>query len=210
LVTISRNVETVVKEGNLNKFSYKTTAKNFKSWLEHKIGVFSKMNNEEYRQVFMEILRAYNHFEKVVPVEIKGWKGKSSFEMFTEADKIVVTKYQRETKDSEPSEIKFIFTKEEVSSLIKAINYLESKYPNNEHKSLDIAFQYVLNLGIRTTSKGKNMFSGDFREMFYSERTLHNRFTILLNVLEKQDFISYKGGLVKVLKQLDIQTILNV
>jgi len=191
-------IEVIERIGTPERFTGRTTAVDFRGWLNGRISLFSKKQNIEYELLFKEILKAYDFYnkEKHINIEIEGWKGISSFKLLKEADKIIVKKFQRKSRGVKPDEIKFEFNKEEIISVIESIKKLNK---GEDIKSLDIAFEYCVRMNINKTSKGKDMFDGNFREMFYSERNLHNRFTILLNILEKEGLISYKAGIIKVI-----------
>jgi hypothetical protein len=61
-VKVSQPLMKVEKSGDYVKFSGKTKAKTFKSWLEGKISLFARKDNTEMLFLFQEILRAYNHY----------------------------------------------------------------------------------------------------------------------------------------------------
>lgn len=194
----SRSTITIEKKGD-NKFRGKTKAKTMRGWINGFISKSAKKGNTETEFMFREILNAYNfyHPEKQGYTSIDEWKGKSSFQIIRELDGLTITKYQRKDKYSQPKEQVTKVTREELIALIDSMRYLK----NQELNSFDIAFQYCIRMNIRKTPKGKNMFSGDFKEMFYSYRTLHNKFTIMLNALEELDLIEYSAGNVKILNK---------
>jgi hypothetical protein len=194
----------VEREGTVNKFSGQTTAKDFRSWLESRIGIFTKRNNEEYRQVFMEILRAYNHFEprKEAEVKVDSWHGESSFEILKGIDKLTIIKYQKKVKGEEPSEVRTIISKEELGALIASVRYLCKNEELVETK--DLAFEYCKILGYN------DLLNGEFWKNFFSFRKLHNKFTLMLGALDKLGFVEYKGGKTRLLnKELNLQLVLD-
>jgi hypothetical protein len=202
-VISSRPIEKVISQGK-PVFSGKTTAKDFPTWLESRIGVYTKMNNEEYRQVFMSILTAYRHFNprKEVQVNANQWKGKSSIEILKEIDKLVIIKYQRETEESDPKEIRTEVSKEELSALVWAIKEVRSKGVE-ELQTKDIAFQYCYKLGLNDMLQGNNW------KNVFSNRPLHNKLTLALNALSQLGFTTYKKGVTKLIKNdLSVQLLL--
>jgi len=202
----TRNIIQIEKKG-LNKFSGMTTAKTMRGWINGFISKSAKKGNTETEFMFREVLNAYNfyHPEKQGYITTKEWKGQSSFQIIKNLDGLIIKKYQRKDKHSQPKEQITRVSKKELTALIDSIKYLKKE----ELDSFDIAFQYCLRMNIRKTPKGKDMFSGDFKEMFYSYRTLHNKFTIMLNALEEENLIEYSAGKVKLLnKNISIQLLL--
>jgi len=200
----------ITKEGKSNKFTGKTTAKDYRSWLEHKIGVFTKTNNEEYRQVFMEILRAYNYFEprKEAEVKVDSWHGHSSFEIIKGLDKLTIIKYQKREKGDEPTEVRTEVSREELRALISSIKYLwytgdnlKETVESLETKEIAFKYCYIMNYN--------DMLNGDFWKNFFSNRKLHNKFTLMLGALDKLGLVEYKGGKTKLLnKDLSVHLLL--
>jgi len=203
----TRNIIQIEKKG-LNKFRGMTTAKTMRGWINGFISKSVKKGNKETEFMFREVLNAYNfyHPEKQGCIQTKEWKGRSSFQIIKDLDGLTIIKYQRKDKHSKPKEQIIKVSKEELTALIDSIKYLNKE----ELDSFDIAFQYCLRMNIRKTPKGKDMFSGDFKEMFYSYRTLHNKFTIMLNALEEENLIEYSAGKIKLLnKDISIQLLLD-
>jgi len=182
--------------------------KSYRKALQTLIGSYYKKGETELEFHTKGLLDLYNKFhqEKQGCIPIEEWKGQSSFQVIKDLDKLTIIKYQRKDKHSQPKEQITKVSKEELTALIDSIKYLNKE----ELDSFDIAFQYCLRMDIRKTPKGKDMFSGDFKEMFYSYRTLHNKFTIMLNALEEENLIEYSAGKVKLLnKNISVQLLLN-
>jgi len=188
-------------------FQGKTTAKSFRSWIENKIGVFSRHNNEEYRQVFQEILRAYNYYEPVKSVEVNAlqWKGKSSIEIIRGIDRLIVIKYQKETPESEAKEIRTEINKEELNALVSSIKYLNKNLEDEKGiETRDIAYEYCKLMNY------SDMLNGNLWKNVFSNRPLHNKLTIALNALQELGFTSYKKGVTKLLnKDISVQLVLE-
>lgn len=210
MIETSREIIKVEKEGQYNKFTGKTTAKDFRSWIEHKIGVFSRKDNEEYRQVFMEILKAYNYFEPVkqANVDIESWRGKSCVEVIKGLDRLILVRHQK-SKGEEPKEIRIEVNKEEIIAVVNAIRRLSILYESIETK--DLALEYCNLMGIRYNDKGEDLLgTGNFWEKFFNWRKMHNRFTTILAGLEQLELISYESGKTKLLnKELSVQLVLE-
>lgn len=201
----------VLIQGNQNKFSSKTKAKDFRGWIEARIGLFSKRNNEEYKQVFMEILKAYNYFNPVkqANVDIKSWKGKSGVEVIKGLDRLILVRHQKPNKNEEPKEIRMEIDKEEIIAVVNAIRRLSTMYESIETK--DLALEYCNLMGIRTNDKGEDLLgTGNFWEKFFNWRRMHNRFTTILSGLNELELISYSDGKTKLLnKELSVQLVLE-
>jgi hypothetical protein len=124
MVTIQgNNPVKILKEGKLNKFSGKTTAKDFRSWLEHRIGIYTKTDNEEYRQVFMEILRAYNYFEsdhsREVVIELENWKGEGNLDIYKGfTDNFILIEHIKDKESGEVTDMKHEVNHAEVNRLL--------------------------------------------------------------------------------------------
>ena len=201
LIKVSNPIVNIERAGSYNKFSGKTKAKDFRSWVHAKIGLFSKKDNLEMMFIFKEILRAYNHYnpEKKVEVRAKQWKGKSSIEILKELDRLIIIKYQKPSPDEEPKEIRTEANKQELEALIYAIKSSRLEYIPTKELALDYC-------GIMNYN---DMLNGEFWKNFFSNRPLHNKFTLMLNALQELGFVEYKGGKTKLLdKDLSIQLVL--
>ena len=202
----SKNIQRIEKKGKPKVLGVKG-CKSYRKALQTLIGSYYKKKETDLEFHTRGLLELYNKFhpEKRGCIPIKEWKGQSSFQLIKDLDKLTIIKYQRKDKHSEPKEQITKVSKEELTALVDSIKYLNKK----ELDSFDIAFQYCLRMNIRKTPKGKDMFSGDFKEMFYSYRTLHNKFTIMLNALEEESLIEYSAGKVKLLnKDISVQLLL--
>lgn len=113
-------------------------------------------------------------------VEIDSWKGKSSFEINRNGEEIIVIKYQKPERGAKAKPIKTIIQMRELSRLLRTIEYLFSR---NKYES------------IKSRIIGEEFYNVKWDDIF-SKRPIHNKFTIMLNVLEKKGLIDYRGGLV--------------
>lgn len=202
------NTEIILKQGD--KFRYESSAKSMRGWLNGMLQRFSKQGNVEYEFVFREILSAYNKFhpEKVVEVTAKQWKGKSSIEIIKGIDRLIILKYQKPSPDEEPIQVRTEVTKEELEALIKSIKR-NWNILNEPIETKDIAIYYCINLNIKKTDKGKDLFSGNFWDNFFSWRRMHNKITVMLNALDQLKLIKYSGGKTELLnKDISVQLIL--
>lgn len=185
------------------KFSGKTTAKCFKGWLEGKISLFARKENTEMLFIFQEVLRAYNHYnpEKKVAVEVKGWHGKSSFTILKELDKLIIIKFQKPDKESEPKEVRTEIQRDEIIAMISSIKELGASREWIETKDLALRFSNQLGIYHSGWKTGDNPI--------FSDRKFHNRLTLLLDALNEMQLVIYKGGKTKILeKDLSIQLVL--
>jgi hypothetical protein len=195
MVIINSNNIKIEREGNVTSFRGKSVAKSFRSWIASKKGQASKKDNLELVFILNEIERAYNHFypEKITEVEVDSWKGKSSFEVIKQMDRLIIIKFQR---------IQTEIGKEEIIAVINSIK--ELGLSGEGVKTRDLAKLFCIKMNYN------EILSGNFWEHFFSNRSLHNRFTLLLGALDKLGFVSYKGGVTKLLnKGLSIQLVLR-
>ncbi len=195
MIIRNKRIEIIEREGK-TKFRRKSKAKNMKGWINGFISSYSKKGNTELEFIFREVLNAYNHFhpEKKTQTEVKSWKGKSSIEIIKEIDKLIIIKYQKPDKESEPKEVRTEITKEELETLIDSIKYYKDEIKTS---NLAMTFSSKLNLGHRNWKE------------FFSDRYWHNRLTLMLNALDSLGFVKYKGGITKLLdRTISIQEVL--
>ena len=194
--------ETIEQEGE-QIFKGKTTAKDFRSWLQGRINLSSKKSNSEYEFFYREVLRAYNHFNPLNKVEIgvDSWHGTSSFELIKGADHLTIIKFQKKSKGQEPTEVRTEVSRGEIISLLEALKFLSQMSRQGDNiETREIAFQYCLNQDIRHTEKG-NLFEGnEFWTRFFASRSLHNKLTLMLGALDKLNLIKYEGGKTRILE----------
>jgi hypothetical protein len=205
MVEIYSSIKDIIeREGDKNKFSSKTKAKDFRGWLNGKVNSFSRDKNLEYELVFKEILKAYNYFEpiKQAEVEVGSWHGHSSFELIKDLDKLTIIKFQKKQKGDEPTEVRTEVSKEELEGLIHSIR--RQSILSEQMETKDIAFWYcnIMNYN--------DMLNGDFWKNFFSNRKLHNKFTLMLGALDKLGLVEYKGGKTRLLnKDIIVQLVLQ-
>jgi len=133
------------------------------------------------------------HREQII---VEGWKGKSSFEIVEHGGYVEVIKYQK-VRDGEPKPIITTISKKELECLSEMI-WLELGH-DQMMKSRVLAGIYCNALGIWENNKDKRLFDGNHNfiwDNFFSCRPMHNKFTLMLNVLEKKGEIKYSGGVV--------------
>jgi len=202
VTTTTRPIVRILREGNPDRFSGKTTAHDMRSWIEHQLAVASKNNNENDRQLFMITLKAYNSYHPRQEAEIKvdSWHGHSSFEIIKGLDKLTIVKFQKKVKGDEPTEVRTEVSKDELNALIYALRRSKEEYTETKELALD----YCLVMGLN------DMFAyGEFWRNFFSNRKLHNKFTLMLGALDKLGLVEYKGGKTKLLnKDLSVQLLL--
>ena len=125
--------------------------------------------------------------QDIEQIYLDQWQGKSSFEMREFPIMIQVIKYQK-VKGGDPKEIRTNIPKKELRVLQELII--------KDTTTREMARAYCLKQEILQTDKGKRLFeNGLFMwDNFFSWRKMHNKFTLMLNVLEKQNHIKYAGG----------------
>lgn len=201
MILQSRPTEIIVRKGK-KSFEGKTTAKSFRNWLLGRISKHSKGKEVELRFIFEGILNAYDHFHPVteIEVEVDSWKGKSSLEIIRGIDRLTIVKYQKPSKYDEPREVRTDIFNQEIDILVGAINHLFSvsntiSESPNEIKTRELAKEYCKRM------QYDEFFKGDFWKNFFSDRKLHNKFTLMLGALDKLGIIKYKGGKTTLLNQ---------
>jgi hypothetical protein len=204
MVIINSNNIRIERESRMIPFRGKSAAKSFRSWIFSKKGQATKKGNLDVVFILNEIERAYNHYhpEKITEVEVDSWKGKSSFSILKELDRLIITKFQRKSKGETPQEIHIEIPKEEIVAVISSIKELGGSEEGIKTRDLALSFCMKMNYN--------DMLNGEFWKNFFSSRSLHNRFCLLLGALDKLEFISYKAGITKLLnKDLSVQLVLN-
>jgi len=196
---INKNsVEKIEKQGNGNPIRGIKSCKTFRKALQTLIGQYYKRGNTELEFHTRGILELYNkyHPEKKAQVEVESWKGKSSFELIQELDKLIIIKYQKPNKDEIAQEIKTEVTREELEALIRTLGRYQQE-EEIETKHIAVTFSYFLGLGHTTWKE------------FFSDRKWHNKLTLMLGALQELGLIEYKGGKTKLLNNnISIQRIL--
>jgi len=147
----------------------------FESRFRSFAGRINSMSRDDMVIITRELLKQLNDEKKV---KIKGWKGKSSFDYKFISDKIIVIKYQKPEKGAEPKEVKYEITTNDYYTLKSIILHTFEKEKVEYIKSRDLA----------------EWFYNKFWREIFNDRKTHNKFTIILNVLDKEGVIKYKGG----------------
>lgn len=181
----------------------KTTSKTMRGWINGMVSSFSKKKSKKYELIFKEVLNKYNYFhnKNIVPVEIDGWHGKSSFEIIKEIDKLRIIKYQKQNRGSKPLKIVTEASREEIRALTEAIKLLWRGKPI---KTSNIAMSYSYNMDLEHSG----WKTGD--NPFFSDRTMHNKLTLMLGALEKLGLITYEGGYTTLLNnRISVQMVLK-
>lgn len=153
------------------------------------------LTTREMLEYLKELLLEYNKIKKRMDYE--SWQGKSTFEIERFPDKVIVTKYQKK-KGCEPRPN---YTEIAVIDL-NLLSYLINKFCVDKIKSKELAELFCKYRKIKKTPKGKHIFYDDnfIWDNFFSWRKMHNKFTIMLNVLSKDGHIKYSGGIVSVVR----------
>ncbi len=196
--TKSQNTEVILRKNEI-KFEGKTTAKDMRGWLKGRTSKYGREKNIEYRMLFEGILNAYNHFHPEInlEVEVDAWKGKSSFNIIDKIDSILVLKYQKPEKGEKAKEVQTEISKKEMQQLIETILYLNKGEPIKT-PALALTFSDRAELGHSGWRRGDNPF--------FSDRKIHNKFTLMMNVLDKLQMVKYIGGKTTVLNyKVDFQ-----
>lgn len=201
------NNDKVIKLNGL--IDRKNQAKSFRGFLKGMIAVAKHEKNVEVAILLEEIMKKYKEYESIGTVEIGVWKGKSSIEVIKKPGSLLIVKWQKPNKFTEPRPNYTKISKTELNALIYAINQFSSK---KKIKSKEIAGEYCKALKIERNSKNDALFRGfEFDwDRFFADRGLHNKLTLMLDALAELGLISYLGGEVMILhKGFDVQTVLN-
>lgn len=210
-----RKIQTEKIESQPNTSFYQRRSqskpKNFLNLLRSHQWRAEKDGNTEMAIYIKELIKKYKEYENIAEKQIDGWQGKSPLRIVKKPDKIIVYKYQRPNKKSEPSEVKYEITKIELNAMIYAINLLSEQ---GRIKTKDISREYLKKLGITETDKGHQLFNNGeiIWETLFSWRQMHNKITIILSLLHDEGLIEYLGGRTRILegkKKLDIQKVLT-
>lgn len=192
--------EVIIKQGE-PKFIGVDKCKDMYKVFEVLIGKEYKKGNTEQEFFLRGLYEKFKSFYPKQTVEVKAnqWKNKSSFEILKKIDRLVIIKYQKETAESEPKEIRTEINKRELESTILAIKNSKDEYTETRQ----LALEYCIRMDYL------DLLEGDFWKNFFSNRPLHNKFTLILNALQELGFIEYKGGKTKLLnKDISLQLIL--
>lgn len=154
----------------------------FESKFRNIVGRANQLEKPELVILLRELLNQLNEEKKI---QIEGWKGKSSFDYRFIGDKLIVTKFQKPEKGAEPKEVRYEIDSNEFNQIKSMILYIFDKEGIESIKSTEIAEQY---------------YNRSWKEIF-NDRKVHNRFTIILNVLDKQKILEYRGGKVYAIQE---------
>jgi len=192
----SKNIQRIEKKGKPKVLGVKG-CKSYRKALQTLIGSYYKRGETELEFHTRGLLDLYNKFhpEKKIEVKASQWKEKSSIEIIKELDKLIIIKYQKNSKYEEPKQIRTEATKEELIALIWALK----EFNYEEIKTRDLAMKYSWKLGLGHHDWGR----------FFADRNNHNKLTLMLNALQELGFIEYNAGITKLLnKNISIQLLL--
>ena len=203
MIDLNPNVECIEKVGEAKK--YKSDAHSPRGLV---LGLIKKFINDskkgktyspkELDLIFSEALRRINEIEEVGISRINSWKGKSGIiRLIKHPDKIIAIRMQKPDKKSKPKEIKIEMSKKEINAVIVSLNNLSEHQPIKT-KYIAMMFSEILDLRHPDWDR------------FFADRHYHNLLTNILDVMDKENLISYVGGKTKILKnKLELQDILK-
>jgi hypothetical protein len=200
VIKFQREIETIEREGNI--FENYKSYKSFRTYINSRIVKSINQDNLEMVHLLKGILKIYDNFHpsKDIEVELEKWKGKSSFEIIKGIDKITIIKYQKAAKGEEAKEVRTEVSKEEIIAMIDALKRLDNNKPIRTDK-LAMLWSQMLNMNHSGWDYGN--------KPFFSDRSTHNRYTLLLGALDQLGLVIYKKGTTTILnKQISIQLIL--
>jgi len=210
-----KQIETVENEGDPTKIWGISSAKSMRGAFQGKISHFMKFPNAKYSGKDLEmtlrgLMALYDKFhpEVKVPIEIKGWKGKSGFEVIKFPDYFEVIEWRKPDPNSEP---KRISNKVSLVDLNAFIGVLKALGFNKTYQTKEIAMEWAKLNKIWENAHGKKIFDSDGFD--YSRisgcRTTFMSLYYPLKVCEFYGLVEYgKTGTIKRISQdLDIPTI---
>jgi hypothetical protein len=177
MLELNRNLSALIY---IQKIKSKQEAEDFLKTINREIANWIK----EVREINESLDDENKKAEETVVIE--GWHGKSSFEMQDYQDRIIVIKYQKPERGKEPKKVKTYVFK---SSLEKVKGCIKNSFSFN----YGTEFDKDKNIFVKSTVIAEKFYNSTW-DIIFTQRKRHNTFTIMLNVLDKQDFIKYIGG----------------
>ena len=189
---INKQTEKIEKVGKPIVFGIKS-CKTYRKALQTLIGQQYKRGNKELEVYTIGLLNLYNNFhpEIIETSEIKGWKGKSSIDIEKLPDKVIITRFQKPSRNEESKEIRIEITKEQIETAIKVISKLDKGEPIKT-RHIALAYSSALNLGHYSWKD------------FFSDRQSHVILTNILGYLDSEGVVTYRGGKTILLKKLSL------
>jgi hypothetical protein len=169
--------------------------KTFSGWMIQRMKIAREEKNFEMVELLQSIYKKHLEYETSERIKFESWKGQSGIKIFLRPDKIIVLRYQKREKDSEPVEIKTEIMKNDINDVINSINKINKLNPGEKIESSTIA---------------STTYQEEWKDIF-SNRSLHIQFTHILGILEFYNLIKYyRSGKVQVLKNVrEIQEVLK-
>ena len=166
----------------------------YRGWLIQRMKEARDSKNFDVCELLQTCFKEYERFETSDKVKFESWRGKSGIKIFNQPDKIIVIRYQKREKYSEPVEIKTEIMKQDINEVILAINKINKL--NDKEK-------------IESSTIASTTYQEEWKDIF-SNRSLHIQFTHILGILEYYGLIKYyRSGKVMVLKEVrEIQELL--
>jgi len=204
--------ESIVHKGDISKVYGMGSCKSFRSWCYSRLKHFIKTNNKEYEMIIRHILMVYDKFhpETKVPVEIKGWRGKSGIEVTKFPNYFEVIEWRKPKPNCEAKRISNKISFEDYNALINVLKGLELDkiYPTKE-----VARIWARINKIFVNSHGKKIF--DIDGFNYGNiagcRSTYMLLYYPLKIASHYKLIEYgKSGTIKrISKSLDVQEIFS-
>jgi hypothetical protein len=188
----SKNIITLEsnKGIDLSLLRKRGNSKTFSGWLISEIKTASKNGNLDMVKSLEFIYNKYKQFETSERLILKSWKGKSSLEIINKPDCFIVVTYQKESKDSKPSEVRREIPKLEVNRIIKTISELDK------------------GTKIPTRDIGELAYKRKWDDIF-SDRFLHTNLNLILRLLDYYKITKYRSRYSTVLNKVrEIQEVL--
>ena len=189
------NVET---PGETDKIVGLSKAKNVRGWIQGRKYVFR--NNPEINSILQGFLQVYNKFhpEMKSRVALKGWKGKSGFNVIQYPDYFDVIDWRKEEPNSKPKEMSHKVSKDSLNRVLKTLSKLSI---GDKCKTREFAKIWAKTNEIYKNNEGKDIFGEDgfnFSNISGCRATYFDLY-YPLKVLEFYKMIEYKksGKIIK-------------
>jgi len=172
-------------------------------WLDGRIKIFLKRNNQEMVNILNTCKKSYLVFHPILKasVPLQQFKGKSGLRINPYPNYYETIEFRK--TDTEIKKIKHRIPKWKLKQLIQAINPLSL---NKKYKTRYVAQEYLKCAGIEGNSKKRKFFDEkgfDF-EKFFGSRDIYCPFNLMLKILQYYEFIKYyKNGEILRLKNFN-------
>ena len=207
-IVVPKNIEKIESEGDSSQIWGIKSCKSYRGYLQSKINGFVRNSNKEMEMCMRGLLMAYNQFhpELKASVEIRGWKGKSGFDVKEYPNYFEVIEYRKEETNAVPKKITHKVYRNSLNRVLKVIKnlMLGEKQPTKT-----IARLWAKENKIWVNKDGKKIFDSDgfnFANISGCRATYFD-FYYPLKILEFYKMIKYykSGHIEKISNSVEFQ-----